>query len=368
MEELTSNLDALHISKLKTAIELFQEASLAEQAGNIGSAIDLYSRAFRLDPEVERHYAILVKNDNKLKGQEGGENRVDYPTTKLIQPVNLELVAEMKTREPKREDPLFPRKPCPLLSLPNSALTRISMWLGVLHVTSLERMSQTCHKLYLVQRQDHLWRQLCHIQYGQYLGCIRDGGNVPHRLQYIYMPRIRTDGVYICRIRYFRPGTTESISSVSFNTPIHLVTYYRYLRFWNITDGYKCVSYVTTEEPKKAVIDRLRDFPEGEDVLVGMCTGWYERGRGDRIWMLHLHDPNMRYRVDSQMALKVASTNLPTNTMPHSKPSYSLTCLDYRGHVENLHRLSFNYTEDEVIYDVSEWGKFYFSKAKSYLT
>lgn len=68
------------------------------------------------------------------------------------------------------------------------------------------------------------------------------------------------------------------------------------------------------------------------------------------------------------MTLRIATTNLPSNTLPHAKPPQSLTCLDYRGHVENLHRLSFNYTEDEVLYDVSEWDKFYFSKVKSYLT
>lgn len=368
MEELNNNLSALRISKFKTAIELFQEASLSEQAGNIGVAIDLYSRAFRLDPEVERHYAELINHDDKIKEQESGDNKVGRLGSKLIQPVNLELLAEMATRGPKPENSLFPRKPCPLLSLPNSVLTRISVWLGVLHMSSLERMSQTCHKLYLVQRQESLWRQLCQIQLGQHVEYTTNSVHVPCRLQYVYMPKIRTDGVYICRIRYFRPGTAESISSVSFNTPIHLVTYYRYLRFWNTTEAYKCVSYVTTEEPKKTVIDRLREFPEGESVLVGMCTGWYEKGDTDRTWLLHLHDPNMKYRVDSQMTLKVATTNLPSNTTPHPKPSQSLTCLDYRGHVENLHRSSFNYTEDEVLYDVSEWGKFYFSKVKSYLT
>lgn len=62
-------------------------------------------------------------------------------------------------------------------------------------------------------------------------------------------PRIRFNGCYISTVNYQRPGATSS-SQISWNTPIHIVTYYRYLRFYR--DG-TCISLLTTHEPVEVV-------------------------------------------------------------------------------------------------------------------
>jgi len=51
-------------------------------------------------------------------------------------------------------------------------------------------------------------------------------------------------------VNYTRPGAASVYSSVSWNTPIHIVTYYRYLRFY--PDG-SVVSLLTTTEPTDVV-------------------------------------------------------------------------------------------------------------------
>lgn len=62
-------------------------------------------------------------------------------------------------------------------------------------------------------------------------------------------PRIRFTGCYISTVNYSRPGQS-SPTSVSWNSPIHIVTYYRYLRFFR--DG-TCISLLTTSEPADVV-------------------------------------------------------------------------------------------------------------------
>jgi F-box protein 9 len=59
-------------------------------------------------------------------------------------------------------------------------------------------------------------------------------------------PRIRFTGIYISTVNYSRPGATSSFQNVSWNSPIHIVTYYRYLRFY--PDG-SVVSLLTTTDP-----------------------------------------------------------------------------------------------------------------------
>ena len=62
-------------------------------------------------------------------------------------------------------------------------------------------------------------------------------------------PRIRFSGVYISTVNYVRAGASAP-TQVTWNTPVHVVTYYRYLRFYR--DG-TCISLLTTTEPSDVV-------------------------------------------------------------------------------------------------------------------
>ncbi len=62
-------------------------------------------------------------------------------------------------------------------------------------------------------------------------------------------PRIRFNGCYISTVNYIRPGGNTA-SQATWNTPVHIVTYYRYLRFFR--DG-SCASLLTTSEPADVV-------------------------------------------------------------------------------------------------------------------
>lgn len=65
------------------------------------------------------------------------------------------------------------------------------------------------------------------------------------RKMYLDRPRLRFDGIYISTCNYMRPGIGQSWYS-----PILMVTYYRYLRFF--PNG-TCLSLLSTDEPKDTV-------------------------------------------------------------------------------------------------------------------
>jgi len=62
-------------------------------------------------------------------------------------------------------------------------------------------------------------------------------------------PRVRFGGCYISTVNYLRSGQA-SASATTWHSPVHIVTYYRYLRFYR--DG-TCVSLLTTAEPADVV-------------------------------------------------------------------------------------------------------------------
>jgi F-box protein 9 len=64
-----------------------------------------------------------------------------------------------------------------------------------------------------------------------------------------FRPRIRFNGVYISTVNYIRPGQAAP-SQTTWGSPVHIVTYYRYLRFFR--NG-AVLSLLTTHEPAEVV-------------------------------------------------------------------------------------------------------------------
>ncbi|CAK4022780.1 F-box pof7 [Lecanosticta acicola] len=62
-------------------------------------------------------------------------------------------------------------------------------------------------------------------------------------------PRIRFNGCYISTVNYTRAGAT-STNTLTWGVPVHVVTYFRYLRFFR--DG-TAISLLTTAEPQDVV-------------------------------------------------------------------------------------------------------------------
>ncbi|KAI0502730.1 hypothetical protein F5B22DRAFT_73038 [Xylaria bambusicola] len=201
--------------------------------------------------------------------------------------------------------------PCPIATLPDEILVHILQDVAIADVGDFVRLSQVCKRLaYLVMAEDRIWRRVClgsefgfggmhhHFQRSinwkpvtlsdavtdfEYEDDEADGGiytvedfhrrreaeahattlalyrGVKGYATWLSMfrrrPRVRFNGCYISTVNYIRPGQNSG-HTLTWNTPVHIVTYYRYLRLFR--DG-TVISLTTTDEPAHVVHYLTRD-------------------------------------------------------------------------------------------------------------
>ena len=196
-----------------------------------------------------------------------------------------------------------PPLPCPIAKLPDEILIHIMQDVAFSDVADYVRLSLVCkHLAYLVATEQRIWRRICigpefgfagmhycwatPIEWGrntypEYFDeepeHVDEDDNVispreiAHRRRieahlttlaltpsvyptwknmFRHRPRIRFNGCYISTVNYVRSGQASTNQSTWGGSPIHIVTYYRYLRFFR--DG-SLVSLLTTMEPNDVV-------------------------------------------------------------------------------------------------------------------
>lgn len=194
-----------------------------------------------------------------------------------------------------------PPPPCPISYLPPEILAHILKDCAEADVALFARLALVCkHFAYLIATEDRVWKGIC-LDEIQGFGAMHyvwncsvsgkpltpdevllpdlesapdpvhapnaenlslESSNItpapaPHisfllnlnfpsyRAMFRARPRVRFGGCYISTVNYTRPGAS-SLSQISWNVPVHIVTYFRYLRFFR--DG-TCISLLTTSEP-----------------------------------------------------------------------------------------------------------------------
>ncbi|KAF2500325.1 hypothetical protein BU16DRAFT_523130 [Lophium mytilinum] len=290
----------------RSALEHYEQAVEKESQGSLGDSVDLYRKAFRLDSRVHeayknKHFPPSSFQPPKTKPQDPNPSNapVTMPNTAHHSLDGLSaslssLIQDFSSLSVPGEEPptdLSPAPPCPISTLPEEILVEILLELAIQDIASFVRLAQTCKRLaYLVLTEERVWRRVsigsevgfgamhydwnCKVN-GKPLGDDDEGGQtldppeidthepvpslittllVPHvypsyRALFRSRPRIRFNGCYISTVNYQRPGAS-SPSSISWHSPIHIVTYYRYLRFFR--DG-TCVSLLTVAEPADVI-------------------------------------------------------------------------------------------------------------------
>jgi F-box protein 9 len=210
------------------------------------------------------------------------------------------LIADFSTLSIPPEEPpteFSPAPPCPISQIPDEVLVEILHQLADSDVASFSRLSLVCKRLaYLVATEDQIWRRIvthphqglagmkydfsCTVEWNEIVdselggfsselsseleGSIRkEEPPVPplllpppltpsyptYRQMFRSRPRIRFNGCYISTVNYTRPGAVAA-NSLTWNTEILIVTYYRYLRFF--PDG-SLITLLTTSEPSDVV-------------------------------------------------------------------------------------------------------------------
>lgn len=187
-----------------------------------------------------------------------------------------------------------PAPPCPISEIPQEILSHILRDLAVADVGDFVRLSLVCKRFaYLVATESQVWRRVCagaefgfpgmHYHWvrgvawealdeeeeaedGQFISmeelsrrrqdesltttiALFPEYSSSWQKMFRHRPRIRFNGCYISTVNYIRSGQA-AVSSLTWGNPVHIVTYYRYLRFFR--DG-TVISLLTTAEPGDVV-------------------------------------------------------------------------------------------------------------------
>ncbi|KAJ5723509.1 hypothetical protein N7488_001544 [Penicillium malachiteum] len=272
-----------------SALEHFERAVEKEAAGNLGDSLQHYRKAYRLDASVDKtyrnkHFAHVWKKpaqpastgSKTVSAPVPAPPKADLlPTKELIESfANLPI----PQAEPAIENTSPP--PCPIANLPSEVIVELLRHVSLRDPATFGRMALVCKRFaYHFSREQHIWKRICqNPEFGfagmHYTYACDILGNpiftlngtrytpfpmgvsleIPNPLSswsqvFQSYPRIRFTGIYISTVNYTRPGA-QSTQTVTWNTPIHIVTYYRYLRFY--PDG-TVVSLLSTTEPVDVV-------------------------------------------------------------------------------------------------------------------
>ncbi|KAI1003459.1 hypothetical protein K3495_g4747 [Podosphaera aphanis] len=286
--------------KSRSALEHYELAVEKEDEGCLGESLYLYRKAFRMDYRVDRVYK------DKYFPSHSADNKPKFSSNGPAVEQNLETLKESSTEQliaSFSDQPIIPvssttedKPQCRIAEVPDEILVRILTELAIYDVSSFSKTAMVCKRLaFLVKTEESIWKRVClgsevgfgamHYEWqtgvhGDPLDTVQSSLNNPswagcprrdsitmilHRAyssswyqMFRLRPRIRFGGCYISTVNYIRPGEATP-SQVSWNSPVHMVTYYRYLRFFR--DG-TVISLLTTVEPKNAVYFLTKELQE----------------------------------------------------------------------------------------------------------
>ncbi|KAF5859589.1 F-box only protein 9 [Aspergillus alliaceus] len=282
--------DAFHSQEARkeptSALEHFERAVEKEAEGNLGDSLQHYRKAYRLDSAVDKtyrnkHFAWAWKKpaqtpahpaNNPSKDQQTQDEPEVLPTPELIA-----SFAHLPIAQP---EPLFkgdPQPPCPIAHVPSEVIVEILRHVAVMDPAAMYRMSLVCKRFaWHFAHEQHIWKRLCqgsefgfksmHYSFScdilghpehtlssrsRYTPFPNGTAQIPKPLSswsevFQMFPRIRFTGIYISTVNYTRAGAASFYQNVTWNSPIHIVTYYRYLRFY--PDG-TVLALLSTVEP-----------------------------------------------------------------------------------------------------------------------
>ncbi|CAB5183345.1 hypothetical protein RhiirA1_437376 [Rhizophagus irregularis] len=258
--------------------------------------------------------------------------------------------------------PLNPTKKIHISKLPNELIICILKQLILTgDVNSLENgFALVCKKFFLLSRDSSIWHLLCEKFYCNNVNnhkeliqiCVNAHGNDWRRM-YIERPRVRLDGVYISKCKYLRPGLAEN----TWIQPIHLVTYYRYIRLFS--DG-SCITLLTTKEPSKVVknFDKFVHMLKISKKFKNFMIGYWKVIKND--------DDTDDISRKNQVIIEANDKDLPKFTF-HLKFDLKSTSIGKFNKLSWIEYYSVNnLTTEKIELLLKNENNFYFSKVKSY--
>lgn len=210
--------------------------------------------------------------------------------------------ADLRIEAAKPATSASPQERCLLAELPEEILTNVLTQVAMRDVSTFVRLTQVCKRLaFLVLTEESIWKRIAtgqefgfaamHYNYAvdidgmpltvnDEIARYLDEDQTPsemirlptaderamssaalmeqllhshyqssYRAMFRSRPRLRFNGCYISTVNYTRAGATSS-NTLTWGAPVHVVTYFRYLRFFR--DG-SVISLLSTAEPADVV-------------------------------------------------------------------------------------------------------------------
>ncbi|CAH1971756.1 unnamed protein product [Acanthoscelides obtectus] len=280
------------------ARELFLKGVEMERCGKLYEAIQYYKRAVQLVPDIE--FKLENTTKPKLRERQYSESDVNDGADEALNDSEDEEVGEgellsfIQKRVPRGSPLCFPKyeqKTIHIGLLPVEVMLYITRWIvsSDLDLRSLEMFGATCRGFYLCARDPEVWHLACLRVWGINCGATPGIYN-SWRCMFIERPRVHFNGCYISKTTYIRNG--ENSFQDQFYRPWHLVTYYRYLRFF--PDGSVLV-LTTADEPMQSV-----QLMKQKNARYPLLLGYYRLINDKLTIVVHRRE----IKINSQLAKK----------------------------------------------------------------
>ncbi|KAG8702649.1 hypothetical protein FRC09_004624 [Ceratobasidium sp. 395] len=298
-----------------------------EQRGELDTALDLYRRAFRLDPHVDRTYHLHTTTSALTNltlapiHPKAGDSKPHTQIHINVSATSTHSVRTLIGNFPPASElafaPEIEQEPVHLARVPDELLLHI-LKLG--DIPTIERFALVCRRARVLTLDPDLWRDFVATTYvppqipdDVLITDIVSRFTGDTRRLYIEFPRLRLDGVYIAVCHYVRPGQSEN----AWVNVDHLVTYHRYLRFLPSGQVLSLLDQnLAPQEAVKILEPGLRlkaSHAHTQGFFIGTWTLDTESGSQDsapRVTLNNLTDPTGVFAHSFKMELSLASRPL----------------------------------------------------------
>ena len=341
--QIAGDADEDEFSKLgrdepETALEHYERAVEKEGQGKLGDSLAHYRRAFKLDENVDKQYKdkyfahkwkslkpvpVTVPSEedtSKAQPSVSHQSQPD-PQAEVVLQTTAQLIASYADAEIIGTRAIIEGDkppPCPIKDLPTEVMLELLRHVAIKDVSVYVRLGTVCKKLaYHVFSEPVTWKRIAlGPEFGlasqQYhfntdlkgrpsiwqalAGDDEDEKPMPSITAATFPedqdwkdvfqshPRIRFTGIYISTVNYTRAGGA-SVTPSTWGQQVHIVTYYRYLRFFR--DG-TLISLLTTHEPIDVVGHLTKEnlvyarSTYGKDTIVPHVFAGHGHTVGDR--------------------------------------------------------------------------------------
>lgn len=271
VDSVQAELENLSIDSVDSieekAKKYFLQGVELEKRGKVFEAIRLYRRSMQLVPDIEFKIYEATKQAAGSRQEEGQNTTTDpkgdagqIPLDDDEDLTDIDLAARfqnaiLKTgsicQRATSDKVIATGSSAHFSNLPLEIILYIFRWVlsnDQLDVRSLDTCALVCKGFYLCARDSELWRALCVKVWGLNVGVLEGSLYSSWRDMFYNRHRVLFSGVYLSKASYLRMG--ENSFQDQFYRPIHLVEYYRLIRFF--PDG-SCLMFTSADDPQTSV-------------------------------------------------------------------------------------------------------------------